>query len=52
MVPSFSKTFFQRKATFNTSWPQGYKTFFMLNLVQHESLNAHKYKKIKKMAFF
>ena len=26
--------------------PQGYKTFSMLNSVEHEILNAHKYKKI------
>ena len=29
-------------------WPQGYKTFFMLNSVEHEILNAHKQKNIKK----
>ena len=28
--------------------PHGYKTFFMLNSVEHEILNAHKYKNIKK----
>ena len=27
--------------------PQGYKTFSMLNSVEHEILNAHKYKNIK-----
>ena len=27
--------------------PRGYKTFFMLNSVEHEILNAHKYKNIK-----
>ena len=27
---------------------QGYKTFFMLSSVEHEILNAHKYKNIKK----
>ena len=32
--------------------PQGYKTFFMLNSVEHETLNAHKYKKIKKFSCF
>ena len=38
-----------------TSWlmkpfrPRGYKTFFMLNSVEHEILNAHKYKNIKKI---
>ena len=29
-------------------WVQGYKTFFMLNSVEHKILNAHKYKNIKK----
>ena len=33
-------------------WPQGYKTLFMLNSVEHELLNAHKYKNIKKFGFF
>ena len=28
--------------------PQGYKTFFVLSSVEHEILNAHKYKNIKK----
>ena len=32
---------------FNT-WPRGYKTYFTLNSVEHEILNAHKDKKIKK----
>ena len=27
-----------------TTWPCGYKTFSMLNSVEHEVLNAHKYK--------
>ena len=35
------------------TWPRGYKTFFMLNSVDHEiNLNAHKYKDIKKFGFF
>ena len=33
-------------------WPWGYKTFFKLNSVEHEILNAHKYKNIKKFGFF
>ena len=33
-------------------WPGGYKTFFILNSVEHKILNAHKYKNIKKFAFF
>ena len=32
--------------------PRGYKTCFMLNSVEHEILNAHKYKNIKKLGFF
>ena len=31
---------------------RGYKTFFMLNSVEHEILNAHKYKNIKTFSFF
>ena len=31
--------------------PQGYKTFFMLNSFEHETLNAHKYTNIKKFIF-
>ena len=36
----------------NISRARGYKTFFMLNSVEHEILNAHKYKNIKKYSFF
>ena len=32
--------------------PRGYKTIFMLNSVEQEILNAHKYKNIKKFSFF
>ena len=32
--------------------PRGYKTFFVLNSVEHEILNAHKYTNIKKFGFF
>ena len=35
-----------------STWPQGYKTFFRLNLDKHEILNAHKNKHIKKFRFF
>ena len=31
--------------------PRGYKTFFMLNSVEHEILNTLKYKNIKKFVF-
>ena len=34
------------------TWPRGCKTFFMLNSVEHESLNAHKYKNIYKKSAF
>ena len=32
--------------------PRGYKTFFMLNSVEHEIVNAHKYKNIQKFGLF
>ena len=32
--------------------PRGYKTFFVLNSIVHEIINAHKYKNIKKFGFF
>ena len=31
---------------------RGYKTFSMLNLAEHEILNAHRYKNIKKFSIF
>ena len=31
---------------------QNYKTFFTLNSTEHEILNAHKYKNVKKFSFF
>ena len=34
------------------NWPRGYKTFFVLNSFEHEILNAHKYKNIKKFGIF
>ena len=34
------------------TWPRGYKTFFVLNSVEHEILNAHKYENIKKFGLF
>ena len=34
------------------TWPQCYKTFLMLNSAEHEILNAHKYKSIKKFSIF
>ena len=30
-------------------WPRGYKTFFMLNSVEYEILNTHKYKKCQEI---
>ena len=32
--------------------PRGYRTFFVLNSVEHEILNTHKYKNIKKFGLF
>ena len=34
------------------AWPRGYKTFFLLNSVEHEILNAHKYKKYQDIKHF
>ena len=34
------------------TWARGYKTFFMLNSVEHKILNAHKLKNVKKVGFF
>ena len=33
-------------------WPQGYKTFFMLNSAEHEISNAYKYKNCRKFSIF
>ena len=38
--------------SFAEAWPRGYKTFFMLNSVEHKILNAHKYKNINKFSIF
>ena len=35
---------FENSTTFRS---RGYKTFFMLNSIEHEILNAHKYENIK-----
>ena len=32
--------------------PRGYKTFFILNSVEHEIVNVHKYKNIMKFGHF
>ena len=40
------------QASLSLSWPLGYKTFFMLNLVEHEILDAHKYKKYLEIRLF
>ena len=37
--------------TVNNNQARGYKTFFKLNLVEHEILNADRYKNIKKFRF-
>ena len=34
------------------TWARGYKFVFMLNSVEHEILNIHKYKNIKNFSFF
>ena len=34
------------------TWARGYKTFFMLNSVEHEILNAHKYEKYLEIELF
>ena len=34
------------------TWARGYKTFFMLNSVEHKILIAHKYENIKKFNIF
>ena len=34
------------------TWPQGYKTFCMLNSVEHEILPAHRYKKYQEIRLF
>ena len=33
-------------------WPRGYKTFFILNSVEHEILNAYKYENMKQFIIF
>ena len=38
-----------RQSPGNMIVPRGYKTFFVLNSVEHEILNARKYKNIKKL---
>ena len=35
-----------------SAWPRDYKTIFMLSSVEHEILNADKYKNIKKVSYF
>ena len=41
-----------RELTVHHSWARGYQTFSMLNSAEHEILNAHKYKNIKKFCIF
>ena len=50
MLPGFDYTFCVM-ANFAFK-PRGYKTFFMLNWVEHEILNAHKYKKYQEVRPF
>ena len=42
---------FQCSVLYNI-WSRGYKTFFVLNFVEHANLNAHKYKISGNSAFF
>ena len=44
--------YFLEEIALSGSWARGYKTFFVLNSVEHEILNAHKYKNIKKFGLF
>ena len=44
--------YFNNQFEHNSNWPRGYKTFFVLNSVEHEILKAHKYKNIKKFGIF
>ena len=39
-------------SSFIGTWPRGYKTFFVLNSIEHEILNAYQYKNIKKFGLF
>ena len=41
-----------RKIQITENRPRVYKTFIMLNSAEHEILNAHKYKNIKKFGVF
>ena len=43
---------FGAKTKIALTGPRGYKTFSMLNSVEYEILNAHKYKDINKIGFF
>ena len=42
----------QQNQTNTETRTRGYKTFFMLNSVEHEILNAHKYKKNQEIQLF
>ena len=42
----------KRRLSVEPSRARGYKTFFVLNSVEHEISNAHKYKTIKKFSLF
>ena len=48
----FKKSVYNLFCLKSFNWPRGYKTFFVLNSVEHEILNAHKYKTIKKFGLF
>ena len=52
MVFNINSVFLCHITEQNENWPRGYKTFFVLNSVEHEILNAHKYRNIKKFGLF
>ena len=51
LLPGFKSRLFSFRVTQLTR-PRGYKTFFMLNSLEHEILNAHKYENINKVSIF
>ena len=47
----FSLAFSGQALAVPYNWAPGYKTLFMLSSAEHEILNAHEYKNIKKFSF-
>ena len=52
MKPAHGRQMLSRYFFLIGIWPRGYKAFSILNSVEHEILNAHKYKKIKKFGLY